>query len=273
MPRLPKTGEQARESFREFAKKRHKTLSALSAAWGTPTPLARWADVNPPQDDDTFFDTGGWDSRYGRDFYDWYHESLLERGRLLGEESIAVLAAAGSPFQGVELGAKVPGIHWRMGGDRFAEMNAGLVLPPTKGAAPSEADYAGVVGVFKELDGKARALGTRFVLHFTCLEMSDNEGDPSAKSLAKTLVDFVGKKASDAGVPVKGENALAGVLFLGDHEPPAAKDAQRRAWENMRGPILTGPYRGLTVLRMDNVLESTLAREEFARLVRDAAKK
>ena len=54
---LQSYGEQARESFREFAKKRHKTLSALSAAWGTPTPLARWADVNPPQDDDTFFPT------------------------------------------------------------------------------------------------------------------------------------------------------------------------------------------------------------------------
>lgn len=250
--------EQAIASFREFVLAKYRTVSATSAAWGVP--LTRKVQILPPKSSEEFYTTGAHLKPYGRDFFEWYHGSLIERGRLLGEASINTLLAPDSPFKGVELGAKVPGIHWRMASDRAAELSAGLVLPPSADSkGPSAQDYEGIVKLFASLDKSAQAKGGRFVLHFTCLEMSDNEGGYEAFSKASTLVRMVGEAAEKEGVLIKGENALSGTL------------GSQSAWDNMRQSLFNGPYKGLTILRLDHVLKSEVAMRNFATLVNDAS--
>jgi hypothetical protein len=247
----------ARESFRAFILKKYGNLNAVNSAWKTK--LNDPSQIDVPGNPSQFYETKAWQSRYGRDLYTWYHESLLEHGRLMGEASIDTFSGPTSPMRGIELGAKVPGIHWRMKSDRLAELNAGLTLVH-KRAEPSSQDYDGIASLFSSLDKKAAALSSRFVFHFTCLEMSDNEGGVEAASLAKTLVVIVGKAAKKYGLIVKGENALAGTL------------AGQPAWDNMKFHVFAGPYKGLTILRLDDVIGSEIATKNFTDIVQRAAR-
>ena len=250
--------DDAEASFRKFVLGKYGTVEAASAAWKVA--LTKEEDIRPPESSAVLYSTGAHLEPYGRDFFAWYHGSLMERGKLLGEAAIDALLAPSSAFKGVELGAKVPGIHWRMATDRAAELSAGLILPPaSQSTAPSAADYEGIAKLFASLDASAKAKGGRFVLHFTCLEMSDDEGGVEAASKAATLVRIVGEAAKKEGLLLKGENALSGTL------------GSQSSWDNMRRSVLEGPYRGLTILRFDDVLASEVARRNFANLVNDAA--
>ena len=248
----------ARESFRRYVVQKYGSIQEINRAWKTT--LTEISQVEVPSDTNLFYGAQSRKSAYNRDLYRWYHTSLLEHGRILGEAALEEFGDSQSPLRGIQLGGKVPGIHWRMASDRQAELNAGLI-PFNTLAKPSIRDYRDIVGLFASLDDKAKALGTRFVLHFTCLEMSDHENGDVAASLAKTLVKIVGRAAQEQNVLIMGENALSNTL------------SSQQAWDNMKEHVFKGPYKGITILRFDDILKSEVASRNFIEMIQAASKK
>lgn len=252
---LQSYGVLAVESFRHAMRDKYGSLERIGAAWGVA--LAREDDVAPPRDEGAFFEGGAADSAYGRDFLAWYQRSLLEHGRTVLSDAVSVLGREGAPLRGVDLGAKVPGVHWRVASDRTAEVTAGLLSTADRDdwARPERgAGYDPIVALFAEIGRLPRA--PRVVLHFTCLEMEDGEGGPEVASRARSLVGWVGRHAARRGVTVKGENALATTLH------------SEAAWQRMSDAVAVDDYRGLTVLRLGSVVHDPAARLGFARLAR-----
>src|SRR5262249_34097840 len=126
--------ELALESFRDFVFAKYPEDDGLKKAWGYQ--FAR-SEVKPPNDVNYFFEKNQHkDLQYGRDLFDWYQPCLLAHGRKIMTLAIEIFAADGAALAGIEIGAKVPGIHWRLGhyegnklvlGDRLAELPAGLI--------------------------------------------------------------------------------------------------------------------------------------------------
>lgn len=253
-------------SFEQWALKKYGTHEGIDAAWGTST--AKGQKVQPPTNVAEFF--GRSDHRkiqYGRDFFDWYAQSLREHGRTVLRKALAIFSAADSPMKGIDIGAKVPGIHWRTGkkqgnkvilGDRLAELAAGLIQ--TSGDDWDSDDrgrgYRPLMKLFKDLQGGEN----RLVLHFTCLEMPDGEGaERNANSVARSLVNWVGREAQHQAVPIKGENAVAWNLPI--------RASWQRMTEHLALPGSPGFYHGLTILRMSDIAEGEVAREETQKMV------
>lgn len=228
---------------------RHGSLDGVNAAWGTA--LTSVEEIRPPQDADNFFTGGAYrDSAYGRDFVDWYHSSLVEHGQRM---LTTVVAALGSDFAGADIGYKVPGIHWTITNPahpRATEITTGLIT--TAVDVDSDATghgYQRIIDLANQVDGGGRDV----VLHFTALEMSDDDVAPQY-SLAATLVGWFGKYAESAGVRLKGENALAGGV---------ASDA---GWDNIDRSVASWGYDGLTVLRVGDVADGVGA-ARYAQLI------
>ncbi|HEY9787504.1 MAG TPA: family 14 glycosylhydrolase [Candidatus Obscuribacterales bacterium] len=258
--------ELARQSFREFAIKKYGDEAKAREAWG----VAQDAQINPPSDATAFFERGDhFNTKYGRDFIDWYHQSLTTHGRLMLGTALDVFASKGAPFAGIDVGAKIPGVHWRVGtregdkvvlGDRLAELNAGLITT-SRGDWNSDADgrgYRSLLSVFKDAD--SRGALSRVVAHFTALEMADGHEGPSVKSLPYTLAKWVGEESRRQGVMLKGENALA--WTLPDHG----------AWDRMMSHLYwgnpdSGHYYGLTLLRMSDVINNQVAKARLIEIV------
>ncbi len=235
--------------------------------------LKRRKKIAPPADPEAFFARREHlTTQSGRDFISWYHSSLLRHGELVMSKALAVFATPGAAFSGIDLGAKIPGIHWRVGhrdaqgslvyADRLAEIAAGLIRTlPNDWTAAQGHGYAHIVSLFARLN-RGKAL-SRVVLHFTCLEMPDGQDLPEVASLAASLVGWVGTAARRQGVPLKGENALGWNL------PYAA------SWELMRSalsiaPTRRGDYEGLTLLRSTDIVGNETAMIELAKTVAEA---
>lgn len=247
--------ELAKASLRAYLAHRYAGhVGALDVAWGAS--LRSFDEIGPPGDADGFFARGEHLSAYGRDLTDWYADALLEHGRAVIARVVEVLdAEARGAFRGVDVGVKVPGIHWRMTDGRLAEVAAGL-LRTRWGGADWDDDarghgYAPLLAMMREAPRRS----SRLVLHFTCLEKGDGEGGPAVGSRAGALVRWVAREARRQGLPVKGENAIADALVT------------RAAWDNMREATNDGAYDGLTILRMTDVAASDLATERYAALI------
>ncbi len=248
--RLQSYSKLARKSFNDFmVKRRGFTTSEFE-------PPVRSA--GPPLAED-FFNLKLTASEFGKDFFDWYSDSLLDHGRLVLTESIRIFNSSSSAFRGIDIGAKIPGVHWRMAIDRSAELSAGLIRTslgdlgdPARGHG-----YQSILQVFKDLQGTPGA--PRIVAHFTCLEMSNGDGGPSVGSMAKALVFWVAAEAARLGVPIKGENALAGGVY------------DSSAWDNMENAIQWASYEGLTVLRMNDIASSPIGQTRFRELIQKRA--
>ncbi|MDX1473642.1 MAG: family 14 glycosylhydrolase, partial [Reinekea sp.] len=119
--------EPAKADFRDWAIAKYGSVAGVSASWGFT--LNSMNDINPPSNAGSFISSGEqYNTQYGRDFIRWYHDSLMDHGyRMLDN---ALLAFDGS-FANIELGFKIPGIHWKMSATdntvRSAEMAAGLI--------------------------------------------------------------------------------------------------------------------------------------------------
>lgn len=227
------------DDFRRDTMRRYGSLRKVNKAWGTDYRSTR--QIRPPQDADAFFADGDYvDTRYGRDFVDWYNGSLVEHGERMLR---TVTRALGGSFRDAEIGYKVPGIHWNMTHPvypRATEVTTGLIQT----SIPLDSwrtghGYRRIIELGGEVGGRREV-----VLHFTALEMGDNPG-PEGYSLAKTLVGWVGDYAYRADVKVKGENALAGGVQY-DY-----------GWDQIEDAFAMWGYQGLTVLRMGDVAEGT----------------
>lgn len=254
------------ESFQFYIMRKYGSIEGLNKAWGAPLdPTGH--KIEPPRNVNRFFRDGGQlNTQYGRDFFDWYSDSLIEHGRKVLTAAIGVFGADDAAFKSIDLGAKVPGVHWRMGinydgqillGDRLAELSAGLIRTSRDDWQKNRdgRGYRPLVSLFNELQKKQQS--GRFVLHFTCLEMADGEGVSNAFSLAGSLVSWLGQEAVRQQVTIKGENALGPSL------------ASPVAFERIRAQLAfnesAGLYSGITFLRMSDILRTQMACGEFAR--------
>ncbi len=255
------------EAFRAAAFKKYGSLSKIKAAWSPTLNVTQPADIMPPFKPSEFFAKGHHlTTQYGRDFIDFYSDSLLQHGQQLLALAVEVFVMPPSPMAGVDLGAKVPGIHWRMGtikdgnvvlSDRQAEIAAGLIRTSKNDWAKDEdgRGYRDIIAVMAAAQ-KSMPAG-KLVLHFTCLEMPDGDGAQEVQSLARSLVRWVGDEATRQGLTLKGENAL------GWNVP------KPQSWDLMAGSLEPiGSYDGLTILRMTDILASDVARKRFAALAR-----
>jgi hypothetical protein len=225
------------------------TCAPCNAAWGTT--YTRKSQIAPPANADEFFTSRAYiDTQYGRDFVDWYNGSLVDHGERMIE---TVTRALGRSFPTADIGYKVPGIHWTMANPvnpRATEVTTGLIQTSIDlNARETGRGYKNIIDLANRVDVGGRDVA----LHFTALEMFDENVAPQY-SLAKTLVGWFGQYAFDAGVKLKGENALNFLLY-GDGN-----------WDNINEAFDRWGYLGLTVLRMSDV-SAGLPRDRYAQFI------
>lgn len=233
-------------SFRAAMLSKYKNIQTLNSVWGFK--LADFSDVFPPGPEllrGPFWQNKEEFSNYGKDFFDWYNQTLVEHGQKVLGLADAVFTAKGSRFAGVALGAKVPGIHWRMSSDRLAELAAGLIRTSYSNWNSANESY----GYQETLKVFAKKRRMKTVMHFTAIEMNDGRDGVDAASLAKTLVGWIGDSAFKLGIEIKGENALSGEL------------SNSSAWNNMKDAVLNHHYSGVTLLRANEIV-GNLDREQ-----------
>lgn len=219
---------------------KYRSLGKINKAWGTA--YTSYSQIAPPADAEKFFTSDAYrSSTYGRDFIDWYNGSLIEHGKSMLS---TVIKALGSSFKAATIGYKVPGIHWAMTNPaypRAAEVAAGLVQTSINmDSTYTGHGYRKIIDLAKDFKRSGRTI----VMHFTCLEMGDQNFAPQY-SLAKTLVSWIGQYAYLRGVPLKGENALNGGVQYDF------------GWDQINDAFDNSGYLGLTVLRMADVSTGT----------------
>lgn len=269
--------QMARDDFREWALERHGNLNGVNAHWGFG--LQSVDQIGPPDDEDP---TNGraewfvnnhehWDTNYGKDFVEWYHTSLMEHGEyVLGLIDETLDNAEG--FEQTPLGLKMAGVHWQMSSGsnypRIAEITAGLISTHVNSNDPSTGHGYDSVMAMVNRSRAANKTNRHHIFHFTCLEKANKEWENLGKdgwkevnSLASALVFWVGDAAADAGIEIKGENALdGGVTTLGG---PYAD-----GWYQINNAFTYSSYNGLTVLRIDKVVyEGSVGRNEYVKLM------
>lgn len=230
-------GELAKSDFREWVMDKYSYLGAVNSAWGSS--LSSSSQINPPDDPNYFFNSYDYkNTQYGKDLLDWYNQSLSDHGtRMINATNTAFNGA----FDDVEIGMKIPGIHWTMGDPnrpRLAEMTAGLI--PSSVNFNSSSTGHGYENIVSTFDTSVRDV----VLHFTCLEMGNDNYAP-AYSKAEDLVFWVAAEAASQGIVIKGENALAGGVTT-DY-----------GWNKIENALEYAAYTGLTVLRLGNIVSGT----------------
>jgi beta-amylase len=222
--------------FQDTALRKYKNLRGVNAAWGTA--FTSKSQIGPPADATAFFESGTYRNEpYGRDFVDWYNGSLVDHGKRMME---TVIGALGRNFPKADIGYKVPGIHWTITNPaypRATEVTTGLIQTSIDPDARATGHgYKRIIDLANQVNARGRTV----VVHFTALEMNDMN-EPPQYSLAKTLVGWFGQYAYDAGVPLKGENALQGGVYSDN------------GWDNINDAFDTWGYLGLTVLRSSDV--------------------
>lgn len=183
----------------------------------------------------------------GKPFFDWYRDSLLEHGRLVLGAAADVFQA--SRFRGTRLSARVPGVHWRAGDTRQAELSAGLIGEDHDG---EDRGYGPLVKMVADL--RARPDRPNVALEYTCLEKPNGEGGPAVASMAEALVFWVAAEAHRQGVPIGGENALAGGLLA------------EEGWDRIENALRWSHYDEVTFLRLHDIVTSDVARARIVRL-------
>ncbi len=240
-------GSLAVADFRESMLTKYGSLSGVNSAWGTN--LTTQDEINPPSDINYFVDSLDYQNiQYGRDLIDWYNESLKQHGKDL---IAGASQAFDNEFANVPLGIKIPGVHWKMGdpvNPRIAEITAGLIQ--TSVDFTSSTTGHGYANLISTASGNGRDV----VLHFTCLEMNNENYDPQY-SLAQDLVFWIAQEAENQGITVKGENALSGGVM------------DDTGWDNINNAFDWSAYTGLTVLRMSNITDNDTGRTRYQQFV------
>jgi beta-amylase len=245
-------GTLARQSFRQWALVHFGGLTGVASRWGIS--LATEEQIRPPGGElpvngtrraQAFVDQQDYvRTQYGRDFIDWYNESLVEHGRRL---LLATHNAFSGSLRSVPIAMKIPGVHWQMtctDTPRIAEITAGLVqttldLRPEREARADAYGYRRILDMIADVK---RQTGRDIILHFTALEMDNSAAcdvgsrGRSNTSLAEALVFWVSEAADDRDILHRGENALA--CF--------------RNWDHIENVFRFSSYSGLNFLRLTN---------------------
>lgn len=229
--------------------KKYRNIDSLNKAWDTKH--KKFEDIQMPKYGHFFFEENQYRvTQYGIDLINWYNESLIEHGRRMIEMAIKILD--NTAFSKTHLGIKIPGIHWRIAdpkNPRTAEITAGLI--PSIDNSSTEDGF----GYKKLINGTILpSWKKRVILHFTCLEMGDNEGKADAYSKAESLVFWVGNAAKSLGITLKGENALADGVKWHD------------GWDKIDNAVQNAHYQGLTILRIGEVTQG-IGQKRYQKLI------
>ncbi len=253
----------ARSALVDFAIKKYGSENAVREAWGAEFGQG----IEPPRDVSRFFREGKhMSTQYGRDFFDFYSGTLGQHYNMVMGEAARIFSTPGAPFAGIDLGMKMPGIHWRVGenqgghtvlGDRLSELSAGLIR--TSSGDWHSNDLGRGYRPLLETVARLKPERGRIVPHFTALEMPDGHEGPEVKSMPHTLSRWVGMEGRRLGLHMKAENALGHTIY------------DRSSWDRMRSVLATpgnenGYYHGLTLLRMSNVLESVVSQQQIGEI-------
>jgi len=240
-------GKLAVKDFQQKMKQKYQNIKQLNKSWDQK--YTQFNHINPPENMTRFISKGEHlNTQFGKDYFAWYHQALINHGKRLLQ---AADFAFNDTFSDIHLGYKVAGIHWLMAKDGFlnraAEISSGII--PTN-LASADSGYQKAISIAKQ----GETIDRQVVLHFTCLEMSDNPTAPSY-SKAQTLVKWIAQEAKKQGVIIKGENALAAGI-LNDH-----------GWNNIETAFEQGTYSGLTILRLNNI-RSEIVQNRYANLIK-----
>jgi beta-amylase len=249
----------AQENFRSWALAKYGDLSGVSQHWGIA--LGSPADIRAPggelPDDSVrraqaFVDAYDYkDTPYGRDFIDWYHESLVGHGKRV---LLAANDALDGPMKAIPLGMKIPGIHWQLQctpHPRIAEVTAGLI-PISLNQQARQPDAFGYRKVMEMIAEVKRSTHREVILHFTALEMDNDAYCGIGSSMAAALVLWVSQAAAGQGITHRGENALS---CVNDPEGPTSPD--NRSWEHIENAFTHASYSGFTFLRLTSRREAS----------------
>ncbi len=114
-------------AFQAWALEKYKDLAGIDKAWGTNTVGGQ--AIRPPSNPAQFFnESNQLKLQYGRDFFDWYSDSALNHARMMINAAFEVFAADDSPMKGIDIGVKVPGIHWLTGQWEFDAVEAAKTI-------------------------------------------------------------------------------------------------------------------------------------------------
>lgn len=231
--------ELAVQEFQKYVQRKYGTIEALNRSWQFN--LTHFNQIYPPNPDllkDQFFRQGEHFSPYGKDFFDWYNDSLTDHAKKMLRIAKGVFHASDSVMPHVELGAKIPGVHWRAGGDRLAELSAGLIRTSYRDWYSDSANF----GYRNTIQAFANQ-GPKVVLHFTASELPDRdyEHDTRIDSRARTLTRKIGEAARQQGLTLKGENALSWTLY------------DTNSFTRMSDLLKNHGYSGMTLLRLNEV--------------------
>ncbi|OUR96233.1 hypothetical protein A9Q84_07700 [Halobacteriovorax marinus] len=236
----------AKISFQKYIKEKYKTLDNINSAWSVQ--LTEIEEVLPPKAS-TFYVNEEYKSKYGNDFYDWYNKSLIDHGELLLSTSIRVFNDEVSPFKGIAIGGKLPGIANRTspGSDRLAELNAGLIRSSDDiwNVEKIGNGYEKIISTFK--NSKDLTQFENVTLHLSCIEKGNIIDGETLISNGQDLVFEVSKVAKSMGLTIKGQTSSA--ANLGSNVP----------WDNMWKAIQGANYQGLTVINMSDIATNPLA--------------
>ncbi|MBM7605273.1 hypothetical protein JOC75_003296 [Metabacillus crassostreae] len=218
--------ETAKTDFRNNMQAKYGTISSLNAAWNTN--LSSFSQVNPPSDGDNFFTSGAaYNSQYGKDFMNWYQSVLTKHLSLISSKAHQNFD---STF-GVPIGAKIAGLHWKMN-DPY--------MPHSTEYSAGYHDYAKILDQFK---------ASNLHLTFTCLEMDNSQAYTSPYySAPKSLVTQIANLATQRGIVLNGENALA--ISSSD-----ASYSETR-YRNTAQHLFNEGFSGFTLLRLANVVNA-----------------
>lgn len=181
------------------------------------------------------------DKGYGRDFIQWYHDSLIQHCNSLLKSANSIFI---NEYLEVPFGIKIPGIHWQWrltDIPRYAELTAGLIPYDSnlRSGSNLKSQITGYESFFKSIKQIQNKLNRKIIVHFTSLEM-DDDNDSRGTSMAKSLVFAVGETAKKYGVLLSGENAIKKIAINGDD----------RTWENINQAFESGYFSGFTLLRL-----------------------
>ncbi|RFA09686.1 hypothetical protein B7R54_11015 [Subtercola boreus] len=262
----------AKQSFAEWVLAKYGSVAGAATAWSIPG--LTLDTISAPNDHENFFTSGSFKNlQYGKDFTSWNTQSLVGHGRKILNAAIQAFDGA---FKNVDLSEKIPGVHWQTmtasSIQRVPEVTAGLISTDTDmNSAATGHGYNTILSMIGDVN--VHGDGTlpvthRIVLHYTELEkpnLVDDDKYRGAYSAAADQVGWIADAAWNAGVLLKGENALNGGLY-------SDGDASHAGWSHIRQAFDRDPVRrfyGLTVLRLSDVATPGDAENGMIAFIRD----
>jgi hypothetical protein len=221
----------AKKSFRSFIKDKYKTIDNVNSIWAKE--YLNFEEIDPLKTSE--FNV---QEQRSKDFYHWYNKSLTDHAEILITTASRILVSEDSNFNHIELGIKIPNIHW----SREAELNAGLIRIDENFLSENlSLSYSHVLESIS--NSKTLTSNDSIFFNFTGLEKSNREG----VSRAKDLVIQISQLALEKSIKIKGENSTTN------------KFGSNETWDNMWSAVQNNQYSGLTLYRIQDISKNPLA--------------